>query len=285
MRTLLGTPANMMLTKLLPCMLIFSGVMVAQGTINTYAGNDALFQGSGQPAIDAQIVGPNNSVVDRHGNVYISAPGLSMVLKVTAATGVISVFAGDGLSRFAGDGGLAVGASLSSPQGLALDSAGNLYIADQNISNIRKVDTNGIITTFAGDSGQGGFAGDGGPATQALLANPNAIAFDKSGNLYIVTGQRVRMVSASTGIISTIAGTGGLGFTGDGGPATKATFSNPDGIAIDASGNVYIADQYAGRIRKFSVGGTITTVAGGGSSLGDNTRPPRRSWGGHAAWQ
>jgi secreted PhoX family phosphatase len=107
-----------------------------------------------------------------------------------------------------------------------------------------------------------------GPQTQALLANPNAIAFDKSGNLYIVTGQRVRMVSASTGIISTIAGTGGLGFTGDGGPATKATFSNPDGIAIDSSGNVYIADQYAGRIRKFSVGGIITTVAGGGSSLG-----------------
>jgi hypothetical protein len=172
MRTLLGTPANMMLTRLLPCALVFSGIMVAQGTINTYAGNDALFQGSGQPAIDAQIAGPNNSVVDSHGNVYISAGPLAMVLKVTAATGVISVFAGDGLNRFAGDGGLAVGASLGFPQGLALDSSGNLYIADQNNSNIRKVSTNGIITTVAGDSGQGGFAGDGGPANASPPCKP-----------------------------------------------------------------------------------------------------------------
>jgi uncharacterized protein (TIGR03437 family) len=262
----------MVLKKVLPSALVFSGLALAQGTINTYAGNDALFEGSGQPATAAQLVGPNNSVVDGQGNVYISAPGLAMVLKVTAATGIITVFAGDGLNRFAGDGGFAVGASLGSPQGLALDSAGNLYIADQNNSNIRKVSTNGIITTVAGDSGQGGFSGDGGPATQALLANPNAIAFDSSGNLYIVdsSNQRIRMVSASTGIISTIAGTGGLGFTGDGGPAISATFSNPDGIAVDSSGNIYIADQFAGRIRKFSVGGIITTVAGGGSSLGDN---------------
>jgi uncharacterized protein (TIGR03437 family) len=257
---------------ILVCAFVFCGAAFAQPTIKTYAGNDAIFAGSGQPAIAAQLVGPTKSVVDGQGNVYISAPGLSMVLKVTAATGVISVFAGNGLNRFAGDGGLAVGASLASPQGLALDSAGNLYIADANNSNIRKVDTNGIITTVAGDSGQGGFAGDGGLATKALLENPNALAFDKSGNLYIVdsSNQRIRMVSASTGIISTIAGTGGLGSIGDGGAAIKATFANPDGIAVDSSGNVYIADQFAGRIRKFSVGGNITTVAGGGSSLGDN---------------
>jgi len=262
----------MMLRSFLLSALVFSGLALGQGTINTYAGNDALFEGSGQPAIAAQLVGPNNSIVDGQGNVYISAPGLAMVLKVTAATGVITVFAGNGLNRFAGDGGLAVGASIASPQGLALDSAGNLYIADSNNSNIRKVNTNGIITTVAGATGQGGFLGDGGPATQALLQYPSGLAFDQSGNLYIGDSgnQRIRMVSASTGIIATIAGTGGLGFTGDGGPAISATLSNPDGIAVDSSGNVYIADQFAGRIRKFSLGGIITTVAGGGSSLGDN---------------
>jgi len=118
----------MVLKKVLPSALVFSGLALAQGTINTYAGNDALFEGSGQPATAAQLVGPNNSVVDGQGNVYISAPGLAMVLKVTAATGIITVFAGDGLNRFAGDGGFAVGASLGSPQGLALDSAGKSMV-------------------------------------------------------------------------------------------------------------------------------------------------------------
>jgi hypothetical protein len=207
----------MMLRSLLPCALVFSGLVLGQGTINTYAGNDALFAGSGQPAITAQLVGPNNSVVDGQGNVYISAGGLAVVLKVTAATGVISVFAGDGLYRFGGDGGLAVGASLAYPDGLALDSSGNLDIADPANSDVRKVDTNGIITTVVGAGN--GYSGDGGPARQAKLASPVALAFDKSGNLYIVDpgNQDVRMVSASTGIISTIAGTGGQGFTGDGG--------------------------------------------------------------------
>ena len=146
----------MVLKKALPSALDFSGLAPAQGTIDTYAGNNALFEGSGQPTTAAQLAGPNNCVVDRQGTVYISASGLSMVLKVTAATGVITVFAGDSLN-FAGDGGLAASASLAYPQGLALDSAGNLYIADQNDSNIGKARTNGIITTAAGDSGQGGF--------------------------------------------------------------------------------------------------------------------------------
>jgi sugar lactone lactonase YvrE len=258
----------MVLKKVLPSALVFSGLALAQGTIDTYAGNDALFAGSGQPAIAAQLVGPNNCVVDGQGNVYISAPGLSMVLKVAAATGVITVFAGDGLNRFAGDGGLAVGASLSSPQGLAFDSEGNLFIADPGNSRVRKVTPAGLITTVAG----GGNGGDGSLATQAGLSVPAGIVLDKSGNLYIVdygNGQ-VRMVSASTGIISTIAGTGATGFSGDGGPATQASFTNPDGIAIDSSGNLYIADVYSSRIRKFFPGGIITTVAGGGSSLGDN---------------
>jgi hypothetical protein len=155
----------MVLKKVLPSALVFSSLALARRTINTYAGNDALFAGGGQPATSAQLAGPNYSVVDGQGNVYISASGLSMV---TAATGVITVFAGDGLNRFSGDGGLAVGASLANPQGSAFDSGGNLHITDQNNSNIRKVSTSGIISTVAGDSGQRG-SRDGDPATHALL--------------------------------------------------------------------------------------------------------------------
>src|ERR1022692_4144456 len=176
----------MVLKKVLPSALVFSGLALAQGTINTYAGNDALFEGSGQPATAAQLVGPNYIAVDAQGNVYFSASGLAMVLKVTAATGIISVVAGNGLSRYGGDGGFAVGTPLGYPSGLAFDSSGNLYIADSYNSNVRKVDTNGIITTAAGGQGKGGYSGDGGPATQALLSYPTGIATDKSGNLYIM---------------------------------------------------------------------------------------------------
>ena len=274
MRTLLKTPVNMILARLLPAVLVFSGVMLAQGTINTYAGNDALFADAGKPATAAHLVGPNNMAVDAQGNVYIAASGLSMVLKVAANTGVISVFAGNGLSSAGGDGGLATGASLGSPTGLAFDSSGNLYIVDWASSNVRKVDTNGIITTVAGDGGQGGFSGDGGPATKALLTNPTGIAVDKSGNLYIADrgNQRIRMVTASSGTISTIAGSSTIGLSGDGGPAAKATFTLPTGIAIDATGNLYIADENNRAIRRISTSGIITTVAGTGQFgySGDN---------------
>ena len=229
------------LKRLLPSVLLSSSLVLAQGTINTYAGNDAIFAGSGQAATAAQLVNPNNIAFDAHGNVYFSATGLSMVLKVSTATGVISVVAGNGLSSGGGDGGLAVGAPLSHPSGLAFDSAGNLYIAESYASKIRKVDTNGIITTVAGGGpGGGGFAGDGGPATQALLQIPTGIAVDKSGNLYIADcfNQRIRMVTASTGIISTIAGSNVTGWAGDGGPATKATLAFPTSIAVDSSGNI-----------------------------------------------
>jgi uncharacterized protein (TIGR03437 family) len=271
------------LFKLLPSVLVFSGAMVAQGTINTYAGNDALFAGSGQPATAAQLVGPNNSAVDAQGNVYISASGLSMVLKVAAGTGIITIFAGDGLATGGGDGGLAIGASLLYPAGLAFDSAGDLYIVDSYNSNVRKVAPNGIITTVAGGQGQSGFAGDGGPATQALLTNPTGIAVDKSGNLYIADrgNQRIRMVAASTGIITTIAGSNTIGLSGDGGPATNATFTLPTGIAIDASGNLYIADENDWVIRRIS-GGIISTVAGTGKPgySGDNGQATKAMLGG-----
>ena len=234
-------------------------------TIITYAGNDAIFAGGGQPATAAQLVGPKYVAVDGQGNVYLSASGLSMVLKV-GSNGIISVVAGDGLSRYGSDGGLAVGTSLGNPAGVAIDSAGNLYIADSASNSVRKVSANGVITTAAGGQGAGGFSGDGGPATQALLSYPSGIAVDKTGNLYIMDlgNNRVRMVDAGSGIISTIAGNGAVGYTGDDAAATKATFNYPMGIAVDLSGNVYVADQNNAAIRRISTSGIIATVAGNG---------------------
>jgi uncharacterized protein (TIGR03437 family) len=254
---------------LLATLLCWQSALGQTATINTYAGSDSLFAGAGLAATSAQLVSPNNIAFDTQGNVYFSDPGLSMVLKV-ATNGVVSIFAGNGLTTGGGDGGLAIGASLSYPAGLAFDSSGNLYIADTYNSNVRKVDTNGIISTVAGDGGQGGFAGDGGPATKALLQNPAGLAVDHSGNLYIADrgNNRVRMVAASTGIISTIAGSNASGFSGDGGPAAKATFTYPTSIAIDSSGNLYIADANNCAIRMISSAGIITTVAGTGGQWG-----------------
>jgi len=261
------------LTGVLIAAAVLPGVILAQGAINTYAGSDALFAGAGKPATSAQLVAPNNIAVDSEGNIYFSDSGLSQVLKV-ATNGVISIVAGTGLTSGGGDGGLATGAALDSPQGLAFDSAGNLYIVDSFNSNVRKVDTNGIITTVAGGQGQAGFAGDGGPATSALLTNPTGIAIDRSGNLYIAdrANNRIRLVTASTGIITTIAGSSKTGFTGDGGPAAQATLTLPTGLAFDSSGNLYIADSNNWAIRKISTSGIITTVAGTGQpgSGGDN---------------
>ena len=166
--------------------LLGGGLGFAQ-VITTYAGNDALFTAVGQQATAVQFAQPAGVAVDQAGNVYIAAIGQAMILKV-APNGTISVAAGDGLARYSGDGGLAVGASLSSPAGgypwgLTVDSAGNLYIADQGNNAVRRVDTNGVITTVAG-TGTSGYSGDGGPATKAQLSQPMDVAVDSSGNLY-----------------------------------------------------------------------------------------------------
>jgi len=266
-------PVYTTLKRFLVAALVCPGVVLAQGTINTYAGSDALFADSDKPATSAHLVNPNYMAVDAQGNIYFSDVGLAMVLKVST-NGVISVVAGNGLSNGGGDGGLAVGASLGYPQGLAFDPSGNLYIAERDASDVRKVDTNGIITTVVGTAGQGGFSGDGGPATKAQIQGPAGIAVDRSGNLYIADygNNRIRMVTASTGIITTIAGSNTTGFSGDGGPATKATFWLPTGIAVDSSGNVFIADTYDHVIRMINTSGIIRTVAGSnqGGYGGDN---------------
>jgi len=264
---------NTTLTGFLLAAALLPGVILGQGTINTYAGSVALFAGAGKPAISAQLVAPNNIAVDGQGNIYFSDSGLSQVFKI-AANGVISIVAGTGLSTGGGDGGYATGAALDAPEGLAFDSAGNLYIVDSFNSNVRKVDTNGIITTVAGAQGQSGFAGDGGPATSALLANPTGIAIDRSGNIYIADrgNNRIRLVTASSGVITTIAGSNTIGLSGDGGSAAKATFTLPTSLAFDSAGNLYIADENDYVIRRISTAGIITTVAGTGQpgSGGDN---------------
>jgi uncharacterized protein (TIGR03437 family) len=199
--------------------------------------------------------------------LYIVDGGNSCIRKV-ATNGIITTVAGNGSYGYSGDGGPATSAQLYNPLGVAVDAAGNLYIADSANSRIRKVATNGIITTGAG-SGSIGYSGDAGPATSAQLRGPSGVAVDAAGNLYIADAgnSRIRKV-ATNGIITTVAGNGSPGYSGDGGPATRAQLYLPLGVAVDAAGNLYIitdSDYYVSRIRKVATNGIITTIAGNGS--------------------
>lgn len=184
-------------------------------------------------------------------------------LFVTVATQAqdINTAAGNGIAGFSGDGGPATSASLNRPQGVAVDASGNLYVVDTDNHRIRRVATNGVITTVAG-TGAAGMGGDGGPATSARLNLPRAVAVDANGNLFIADrgNNRIRKVQAN-GTISTIAGTGVVGFGGDGGPAVLASLGRPYGVAVDPGGNVLIADTANNRIRRVTPGGVISTVA------------------------
>ena len=228
--------------------------------LTTVAGSDQV--GDGGQALAAQLEQPEGIVVDPAGNFYIADAANNRVRKVTPA-GVISTVAGTGHQGFSGDNGPASAAQLNQPYGLALDAAGNLYIADYGNQRVRAIGTNGNITTVAGD-GQSGAYADGGLATAALLLGPHDLATDAAGNLYVseLLGHRVRQV-APGGIISTVAGTGIAGYGGDGGPATAAQLDQPAGLALDGAGNLYILDSRNNRIRKVLAGtGTISTVCG-----------------------
>ena len=186
--------------------------------------------------------GPGPVVVDGSGNVYIPDTSNQRIVMVSASNGAVSVIAGSGVCGFTGDGGPAVSARLCNPSSVALDRSGNLYIADTSTFRIRKVSAvTGIITTIAG-TGVAGFSGDGGPATLAQIATPRYIATDALGNVYLSEGCRVRKVTSGTGIIDSVAGTGVCGTTPDGGPALATRFNQTGGVAIDASGNLWIAD-------------------------------------------
>jgi len=240
-------------------------MVAANGTITTVAGTGvAGFSGDGGAATSAQLNGPQGVALDASGNLYI-ADSSNHRVRMVAANGTITTVAGTGVAGFSGDGGAATSAQLNSPQGVALDASGNLYIADSSNYRVRKVATSGAIATVAGN-GSFGFAGDGGAATSAEMRNPTGLAVDVSGNLYIAdsSNYRVRMVAAN-GKITTVAGTGVAGFSGDGGAATSAWLEYPTGVAVIAAGDLYIADHYNNRIRKVAATGIITTVAGSGT--------------------
>ncbi|MGE0885897.1 MAG: BACON domain-containing carbohydrate-binding protein [Blastocatellales bacterium] len=233
--------------------------------ITTLAGNGLTGDsGDGGSAIGARLFAPTGIAADAMGNLYIADSENHRVRKVTPA-GLILPFAGNGKLGSSGDGGPAIAATMNRPQGVTVDSSGNVYISDTGNQRIRKVDTNGVITTVAGN-GQGGFSGDGGQATEASLNLPFQVAVDSTGNLYIADGfnRRVRKVTANTGIISTFAGDGRIGNSGNGGPATQAQFLLPYGVAVENSGVVYILDAFDNRVRRVGTDGVISNYVGTG---------------------
>jgi hypothetical protein len=277
-----------------------------QGVLTRIAGNlQPGYSGDGGPAIDAQLYTddlvnetaafgiPSGLAMDSKGNLYISDGGNARVRRISS-DGTITTVAGNGTHGYSGDGGPATAAQISTPRGMAIDGAGNLYIADSaavrmvsaagtigtavpfggggvavdgggnlyvvDYSRVRKVSPSGAVTTVAGGTGIIGDSGDGGPATSAAFIGPTAVGLDVSGNLYIGDVSRVRKVSPD-GIINTVAG-GGKNDPGDGGPATSAQIAVLS-ISLDSVGSLYIAG-YA-RVRKVSPDGTITTVAGNGN--------------------
>jgi uncharacterized protein (TIGR03437 family) len=245
--------------------------MVANGIISLAAGDGTQgFGGDNGPAAMAQLDSPGGVAVDSASNLYIADTGNYRIRKVTK-NGVIATVAGDGDLSFGGDNGPATSAQLNYPDGVAVDSGGNLYIADQANNRIRKV-SNGVITTVAGNGTQG-FSGDGGAATSAelFLGGFAGIAVDSSGDLYFADGGNNRIRRVTNGVITTVAGNGTRGFSGDNGPATSAGLFDPSGLAVDSVGNLYFADSGNNRIRKVT-NGVITTVAGNGTPgfSGDN---------------
>ncbi|HWR98740.1 MAG TPA: CARDB domain-containing protein, partial [Candidatus Methanoperedens sp.] len=235
----------------------------SSGMVSTVAGNlnRSGFSGNNGPALSASFVPAGGLAVDPSGTVYFSI-SQGRVVKVNPG-GILSVVAGNGTYNYCGDGSAATAACLGSPQGVTLDQAGNLFIADTGNSRIRKVDTNGIITTFAGN-GTAGYTGDGGPATAAQI-RPYGIASDGRGNIYFAeNGNHVVRKVDTNGIISTVAGDGTLvrGYSGDGGPATSAKLDGPLSIVFDAADNLYVVDAGNVAIRRVDAQGIIATVAG-----------------------
>ena len=221
------------------------------------------YTGNGGPAVNAENRGPVGVVEDNSGNIYF-ADVLNNVIRKINRAGIISVWAGTGTAGYSGDGGLASNAELENPSYLNIDNKGNFYFVDQLGKRVRKINTSGIITTIAGN-GSPGYTGDGGPATSASFSTIYGDVPDSVGNIYICDGGAnvIRKIDKN-GIVTTIAGTGVSGYSGDGGPATSAQLNFPLEIGIDATGNIYIPDWQNFRIRKINNAGIIATIAGTG---------------------
>lgn len=251
-------------------------------TIHTSAGTgDWVFNGDGGLATSANLWIPHDVAPDGAGNLYIADSGHHRIRKVTVG-GIITTVVGTGLCSGYTEGSAAINAGICLPTGLAIDTAGNLYIAGQHGHRVSKVTPGGVITTVAGG---GSDTGDGIAATAARLSFPTAVAVDATGAVYIAEWAAHRIRKVVNGIITTVAGTGTLGYSGDGGSATAARLSYPTGVAVDAAGSLYIFDGTNFRIRKVTPGGLITTIAGVGQmgSTGDGgfATNARLSWGGH----
>jgi len=238
------------------------------GTITTVAGNGRKGDGGdGGPATQASMNEPYGLAVDRDGTLYVVDRLNARIRRVDGKTGLMTTLAGTGQSGSSGDGGPALQAQLAEPNGICLDGRGGLYIADVRGQRVRKVDlASGTISTVAG-TGERRDHGDGGPAVAAGVFGPRAVVCDRAGNLFICQreGHKVRRVDARTGIITTIAGTGEKGYSGDGGPALQATFDGPKWITADARDNLYVVETENQCIRRIDAQtGVITTVAGSG---------------------
>jgi trimeric autotransporter adhesin len=256
-------------------------ITATTGVINTIAGHTlAGFAGDGELDTAAKFDDPAGLALDDSGNLYIADVTNNRIRKITKATGIITTIAGDdstGYHKY-DDGRPADSASLFGPSGVAVDDSGNVYIADFGNSLIRKVNAQTHnISTIAGVAYSPGYSGDNGLATAAKLSNPAGVALDDSGNIYISdnTNNRIRKITKATGIITTIAGNGKLGFSGDDSIADSAEIDYPFGLVVDGSGNVYFADEGNNRIREINKStGIITTFAGGGTNgLGDGGPP------------
>ncbi|MBC7554694.1 MAG: T9SS type A sorting domain-containing protein [Taibaiella sp.] len=235
------------------------------GTIVTFAGTGVGgYSGDGTASTSAKV-DPQGVAADKRGNVFISNY-LNDVIRKVNPLGIISTYGGTGTRGYSGDNGPATAAKFHSPSGLFTDSKNNLYVADAGNNVIRKIDTFGTVTTVAG-IGTAGYSGDGGAATAAELDSPYAVTMDRYGNLFIADYKNnvVRMVDPATGFISTFAGTGAYGYSGDGGAAAAAELNKPAGIAVDTNGNVFISDSYNNVIRVVNSIGIISTSVGNGT--------------------